>query len=95
VARSPRSYSNSTPACYDPGADYVGTVSAFSPRPDEKSETAPDRGEASHERFGPVEQFHLQRTVAALTQLAQHFKRLRDRTDSSPPPGSPSSGSET
>ena len=41
------------------------------------------------------ERLDLCRTVAALAQLAQHFKRLRDRTDSNCPPESPSAISET
>jgi hypothetical protein len=93
VAQSPRSHSNSTPPCCDPGEG--GTVSAVSPRPYEKSETTPGRDESTGECPEPGQQLNLYRTVEALTQLAQHFKRLRDRTGSSPPPESRSSISET
>ena len=87
MTRSPRSTSPS-PSELGETKD-IGSVSASSPESDEN----PGREEGTAERLQPVPYLH--RTVATLTQLAEHFKRLRNRTGSSPPPESPSSTSET
>jgi hypothetical protein len=60
-----------------------------------QAQAAEDRGDALRESPEPVLHLDVHRTVAALTHLALLFKRLRDRTDTSPRPGSPPSTPET
>jgi hypothetical protein len=49
-----------------------------------KARSAGERGDAPQEYHEPVPRLNVHRRVAALTQLALHFKRLRERTVPTP-----------